>query len=366
MRIAYISLHWPRTITSGVGQKILRQITAWRNAGHDVEFFMHSRKSDTENDLLPGRVFFFVDEGGLRTEWARIWAAQELIEAVRVYQPDIIYLRYSMYVYPIQRVAEIAPLVEEITTNDLSQHSGLGRVLGLYNRLSRGLIIRRASGLIYLSQELASAPFNASYGKPFMVIGDGADLQSITPLPAPQNQNPQLVFIGSPGSLWQGVDKLPRLAEKFPKMGIHVIGYDHIEGMKGKPVNLHLHGYLTTAEYKKILADMDCAIGSLALHRISLDESSPLKTRECLAYGLPMILPYKDTDLMSLKADFLMEIPNREDNIETHGQAIYDFAYRMMGRRADRAALFPLLDYAHKEQRRLEFFKKIIHEKNAL
>jgi hypothetical protein len=281
------------------------------------------------------------------------------VKAVQRFGPNIIYLRYGMYVFPIHRLASIAPLVEELNTNDMAQHRRLGKFYGLYNRLTRSLIIARTSGLVCLSDELATIPHNAKYRKSTRVIGDGIDLENIPPLPAPENARPRVAFIGSPDAPWQGVDKLVQLASSFPDLSIHIIGYDQIDGHASLPENIHLHGYLDATEYKKILGTMDCAIGSLGLHRISLNESSPLKTRECLAYGLPMVLPYEDTDLKDLDTDFLLKIPNKEDNIQTHGQVIRDFAYRMRGRRVDRA-LIASLDQAAKEAERIRFFEEII------
>lgn len=362
MRIAYVSLHWPRTVSSGVGKKILRQMDAWRAEGHSAQLFMHTVRRPLDSPLLPAEVFYYYGSG-LAAELGRIQAAYRLVKAVHLYRPEVIYLRYGMYVYPIHALASIAPLVEEINTNDLAQHTRLGSLYSLYNRLTRGLIIRRTSGLVCLSNELATSPQNAMFNKPTRVVGDGIDLDNISPLPAPENDQPRVAFIGSPDSPWQGVDKLVQLAQMVPDISIHVIGYSQIEALTPAPGNLFLYGYLDTVEYRKILRTMDCAIGSLGLHRISLNESSPLKTRECLALGLPMVLPYKDTDLLGLELDFLLKIPNAEDNIHTHAQSIRDFAYRMRGKRVDRALIAPL-DQKVKERERLIFFEEVISSRS--
>lgn len=360
MRIAYVSLHWPRTLISGVGKKIVRQTNAWIAAGHQVQLFMHSIRREMDAPLIQGDYFFYPEGGKLIGESERILAACRLLDAVKLYRPDLIYLRYGMYVYPIHRLAWIAPLVEEIITNDLVQHEGLGMIYNLYNRLTRRIILRHTSGLVCLSNELAISPYNAVFQKPTKVIGDGIDLDNVQPLTAPNNPQPQLAFIGSPGSLWQGVDKLPFLARAFPDIGVHVIGYDHIDGEPSLPDNMKLYGYLKTEDYKKVLTGIDCAIGSLGLHRIDLNESSPLKTRECLALGLPMVLPYKDTDLNDLDYKFLLKIPNKEDNIHTHAQIIHDFAYQMRGHRVERKQIVNL-DQTRKETERLSFFKELLN-----
>ena len=98
------------------------------------------------------------------------------------------------------------------------------------------------------------------------------------------------------------------------------------------------------------------------MHRVNLTEGSPLKSREYLAYGLPMVLAYKDTDLDDLNVEFLLKIPNTEDNILTHGKLIRDFAYKMRGKRVDREIIAPLIDTKVKEEKRLAFFKEILEE----
>jgi hypothetical protein len=363
MRITYVSLHWVRTTSSGVGKKIARQIGAWRAAGHDVQFFMHALQPSADVEPIPGEHFFYRQGNRLLEEWERMRAMRRLLEAIQLYQPDVIYLRYGMYVYPVHRLASIAPLVEELNTNDLVQHKRLGLIYNLYNRLTRGILISQTSGLVCLSTELANSPYNKVFNKPTRVVGDGIDLDNITPLAAPENAQPRVVFIGSPDSPWQGVDKLVQLAHKLPDMSVHIIGYDQIDGVSTVPENLSLYGYLDTVEYIKILGTMDCAIGSLGLHRIQLNESSPLKTRECLALGLPMILPYKDTDLDNLECEFLLKIPNKEDNIQTHAQVIRDFAYQMRGQRVDRN-LIAFIDQAVKEHERVQFFEEIISNRS--
>ncbi len=359
MRIAYISLHWPRTRNSGVGKKIYSQLAAWRAMGHEARLFMHTTPHEPQSELIEADYFFYASSGKIRTELNRIQAMRRMISAVRAFHPDVIYLRYSIYVYPAHRLMDIAPVVEEINTNDLTQHEGLGGIYSLYNRLTRGIFLRRVRGLVAVSRELAVSPAFA-YGKPVAVIANGIDLDATKPMPAPDNQTPRLFFIATPGYNWHGVDRLVKLAQKYPDLAIDVVGYDRIEEVVILPGNIHLHGYLDASTYEKVLGRADVAISTLALYRKKMEEASPLKVRECLAYGLPSVLAYLDTDLDGLDCDFLLKIPNRDDNIETHGDAIHAFAYRMQGRRAERKLLAQRIDSRPKEIQRLDFFEKII------
>jgi hypothetical protein len=342
-----------------VGKKIQSQVAAWNARGHAARLFMHTSEHEP-SELIEAEYFFYAASGKAKTEINRIRAAGRMVAAVRKFQPDLIYLRYSIYVYPAHRLMEIAPVVEEINTNDLTQHEGLGGIYSLYNRLTRGIFLHRIRGLVTVSRELAVSSAFAPYRKPTRVIANGCRLEDFPQLPAPANPIPHLVFIGNPGYPWHGVDKLIDLAGRFSDIHIDIVGYDQLSEFESLPANVTLHGYLAMQEYQKVLANADVAISSLALHRVQLEEGSPLKSRECLAFGLPLVLAYADTDLESTDCDFLLKIPNKEDNIQTHAQAIRNFAFRMRGRRADREFLKTHIDADHKEAARLAFFEEIL------
>src|SRR5574338_632833 len=182
MRIAYVSLQWPRTRDSGVGKKIQSQLAAWNARRHEARLFMHASRYELSSQLIEADYFFYESSGKLRTEMDRIAAMRRTIAAVRQFQPDLIYLRYSMYVYPGHQLMGIAPVVEEINTNDLTQHEGLGGIYSLYNRLTRGIFLRRVRGLVTVSRELAASPAFASYGKRTRVIANGCRLEEFPEL----------------------------------------------------------------------------------------------------------------------------------------------------------------------------------------
>ncbi|MDO9300166.1 MAG: glycosyltransferase family 4 protein [Anaerolineales bacterium] len=360
MRIAYISLHWPRTRNSGVGKKIQSQIAAWNTMGHEARLFMHTSQHEPQSELIEADTFFYTAAGKIKTEINRIKAMTRMIAAIRNFRPDLIYLRYGIYVYPAHLLMDIAPVVEEINTNDLTQHEELGGIYSLYNRLTRGIFLRNIRGLVTVSRELAVSPAFASYRKPTRIIANGVDLKSFTPLPPTSNKIPRLVFIGSPGCLWHGVDKLIMLAKLIPDVHLDIVGYSELPEHEPLPENIALHGYLGMQAYQNVLASADVAISSLALHRVQLEEASPLKSRECLAFGLPLIVAYIDTDLDPQSCNFLLKIPNKEDNIQTHYQAIRNFAYQIQGSRVDRNQIIKL-DQANKEIDRVRFFSELLN-----
>jgi len=200
------------------------------------------------------------------------------------------------------------------------------------------------------------------------VISNGIDLEEYPFFPAPETELPHLAFIGTPGLPWQGVEKLIDLAKALPDIHIDIIGYDTIPGIDTIPSNVTLHGYLKMEKYRTILSKSTAAIGTISLYVKNMQEAAPLKIRECAAYGLPLILPYIDTDLHGLNYDVILELPNSENNIIDNVNRIHDFLYQMRGKRLERELIYDLIDIKVKETKRLKFFQNcaaMTNQKNS-
>jgi len=367
MKIAYVALHLEeKFILGGVGQKIQSHRRLWQEMGHEAQIFLLSpdRIELPEVNCFRYSVpALFLPMRLIQREIARSYALAQLLRAVREYEPDVIYLRYGMYAYPLQRLFKIAPVVVEINTDDIREYRHRGLFFYLLNRLTRGITLWRASAFVPISREIAEMAAFTKFGKPARVIPNGFDVHTITPLPAPKNKRPRLAFIGSAGIDWNGVDKLIAFAGQAPEIDIDIIGYARADVPdEHLPENIHFHGFVRMEKVVELLGRADAACGTLALHRKQLEENSALKVRESLAYGLPTILAYYDSDISGKNFEFVMEIPNTESNVLDHAEEIRDFIFRMLGKRVDREQIAPLIDQRKKEEARLEFFSQIIDE----
>jgi glycosyltransferase involved in cell wall biosynthesis len=202
------------------------------------------------------------------------------------------------------------------------------------------------------------------YRKPIIVVTNGIDLSDFTSLPPTKNEIPVLAFVATPGYPWHGVDKLYKLAVLCQDITFIVIGYGPDDCPKRPPANMELLGFMNQVEIQKALLRADAAFGTLALHRKNMEEACPLKVREALAYGLPIIYAYKDTDLEGIESEFLLRLPNTENNVIDNIDAIREFAYQMRGRRVDRQLISKRIDQRTKEMQRLDFFEEIICSSN--
>ena len=150
-------------------------------------------------------------------------------------------------------------------------------------------------------------------------------------LPAPDNTRIRLAFLGTRGESWQGVDKVAELAREMPDCDFDIVGFGAHDLEQPPPANLSAHGRLSRADYQAILANADVGIGTLALHRKRMEEASPLKVREYLAHGLPVIAGYVDTDFARELPWFILRVPNTGDNIHSHRAEIRNSSSRSAG-----------------------------------
>lgn len=350
MKIAYVGFV-PSHTESGILKKIAGQIGIWMNEGHDVKLFLASPSTEIWEGIrhIPIEIIPY------RNATRAIFGMN--FDSLLKWNPDIVYLRQYIY-FPAMRKLFRYPTVLEINTDDRTEKkNGLSKVKYIYHRITRNVIYRKADGFISVTRELGER--YREYGKPTLAIANGIDLSLYEVHPPVVKQKPELVFIGTPGIKWHGVEKIHTLAEIFPEWLFHIIGSEPAEGQSCPP-NIQYHGYLVNEEYRSILDRADCAIGTLSLYLNNLNEASTLKVREYLACGIPIIIGYRDTDFIGKEdVPFLLELPNTDHNIIPYADKIREFVDHWFGRRFDTDSIAHI-DVKRKEKDRLEFFVKMI------
>lgn len=365
MKIAYVGLFLDnKFISGGIGKKISTQLGEWAQAGNEVRLFITS--SNVKN-FDEAEIFLYGKSSRniIKNVWSRTIATRKLVKQIEQFSPDIIYLRHALYLPSILKLFRISPVVVELNTLDIIENRERGFARFYYNILARNIVFRYVSGFVSVSKEISTHYSNTKYDKPIRVIGNGIKFDIDQFIPAPNNETPHILFVGTPGMIWHGIDKIMRFANDFPDLNFDIVGYDFHDlpedvSINKAPKNVKFYGFLKPNQYKKVFEKADIAISSLALHRISVFEISPLKTREYVACGIPTIVPYLDTDLRENEIEGILCIPNTEDNLLNHGNQIRDFAYNMRGKRVDRGLVRQYLDSEIKEIIRLDFFKALL------
>lgn len=351
MRVAYL-LTWQHGALSGVFAKVSDQVRAWDRLGVETGLFVATSRAAADDwRALPqaAQVMPFKGVvGSVRTQ-------SGLLTAIRDWRPDITYVRTSPRQASAARQLHRIPHVIEIQSDDLAEFRLAPlprRVLTLATRRS---CHAGATGLVFVSRELAESPSYAFATRNRIVIGNGIDLDRVSVLPpAPADAPTRLAFIGHPGVPWHGIDEVYRLAQARPDWGFDIIGAGPAQ-VTTAPPNVVLHGEMSSEEYVPILARATVGLGTLALHAKSMNEASPLKSREYLARGLPVIGAYVDTDIPD-GSPYFLRLPNVPYAITDHLNGVEAFVDAWRGRRVQHDEI-GFLDAARKEAIRLDFLR---------
>lgn len=353
MKIAYLA-YWDVSRGDGVVKKMSAQMSAWLEQGHAVKLFAASA-SETVWGGLDHLQVGTVQSTRQFTHCFQTWP---LVSRLLAWKPELVYLRFHMCYPGLARMMRRVPTVLEMNTDDVKE-----RRLSqpwyecVYHQATRGYVLRRAGGIVSVTREIARTI--ERFGRPAAVVSNAIDLSVYSPLPAAGDQTPRLAFIGSQANIpWHGVDKVLWLSQRMPHWRFDLIGTRPGDLPVRVPSNVTAHGFLDRARYEAVLRKADVGIGSLAIHRNGMQEACVLKTREYLAYGIPTIIGYRDTDFPD-GAPFLLQLPGGEDNVESNVGRIEAFIEQWKGRRLPREQILHL-DVRVKERQRLAFFEQVL------
>lgn len=315
MKIAYLARVSASSL--GVYNKICDQAAAWQTHGHDASLFL---VSDT---APPGNPDFLL--------WPRYNLCNPrlpLLRRLAAFDPDLIYFReegVSLFI-PLLLARFRKRTVIEINGSTrkegaLSSGSFSDWRAKKLNIFTQPLVMRSVTGIVPVSHELAGFPEFACQPHQ-VVIPNSVNLRRHPLLKSAEDTGPvRLIFLGSPEQAWHGVDKIPQLAQALGKeFEFHIVGptSDDVfpEGDGAHRANVFVHGYLPPEDFLPVLKKCHIGLGTLALYRIQSDEASPLKVRDYIAAGLPVILPYADTAFMDTCPDWVLSLPNEPTALE--------------------------------------------------
>lgn len=358
MKIAYLGQMADVATENGISKKIRAQIGHWTRAGHAVRYFSLVPTNRVWSGFAPVQTELVTRGRVLQ----RLLRSLALARRIALWGPEVIYFRYAYHSPGLPRLFRRIPTVAEINSYDLAEYPlTLSRAKVIYHERTRGRVLRAVSGFISVTHELGQR--FSSFAKPLEVIANGIDLDAFSCAPAPPPGPARLFFIGTPGSPWHGLERMAELARLFPEITIDVVGwtFERWRSLEpnppAAPPNLRFHGEQPREVYEGRLREATAALGTLALFRNQMGEACPLKVREYLACGLPVIAGYRDTDVPE-GADYFLQLPNDATSLAPHRERIAEFLNYWSKRRVSRSAIAHL-DTAVKEQRRLQFLQQI-------
>ncbi len=357
MKILYL-INYDLNENSGVVNKIKQQVSMWKI---DNIVYLFSIKSLTLYDENFNPIYnkfkipnLLNKKGKFFTFSRLLYNSYKLSDAIEDLDIDIIYMRYILYVPFLSKVLKRYKVIMEINSDDVLEYKLNSKLTYYYNLITRDKILKEIDGFVAVSSELKDKFLK--YKKPIDIIANGIDTREYHYILETNNDKPILVFIGTPNQSWHGVDKIETMAQYFYDYQFYIIGIS-----KNNTSNIRYFGYLDNKEATKIVSKCDIGIGTLSLYKKSLNEASPLKTRQYFACALPVIYAYDDTDIKG-DIDFCLKLDNSEDNLDY--DKIDKFVKRVYKknsyRKEAREFAENILDYSKKEKKRVSFFERIL------
>jgi hypothetical protein len=149
---------------------------------------------------------------------------------------------------------------------------------------------------------------------------------------------------------------LTALAARVPEATWVVAAPEHlaswVQGQLGSGSSVVVRATRSPGEYNDVLAQLDATVGTMALDRRGLTEAAPLKVRDAAARGIPLLLPYVDTNLDAADDPAVLRIDPRA--IDRAAASVRNWLPRISGRRLSDATR-SLVDIHVIERRRLDF-----------
>lgn len=316
-------------LNQSVNQKVLKQCYHLEQCGLDVRLFLiliQDAKNRKKNEALEIDGYSFISLVGLkesnmpvgiiyklRRQWELRGIYMKLIDSAS--PSDVIYSRHPYPLFyllfpPYSKNKRKCKLVFEHNTIEPNEYKLLGKTtIYLLDYFIGGLMRKRADAIVGVTNEITSYEVKRSGNpkKPHITIGNGFDVASVPLSSKPQSpKNEFHLLCVANVSRWHGLDRLLLGLATYrgtKQVILHIVGsgseLTHLQKLAddlGISDRVIFHGFLTGKPLDTIFDLCHVAVGSLGIHRIGINESSILKSREYCARGIPFIIANYDAD----------------------------------------------------------------------
>lgn len=181
-----------------------------------------------------------------------------------------------------------------------------GKIAARVESITGRSSVRHAMAVLGVTRELAEYECQLfGIEKPHFHYPNGMHPDEVALAPDEREESHcHVVFLCGKFSPWQGLDRLvdaiDRSREAATGLTVHLIG--QVDDAQRRQIDdlglgdvIVAHGFLESAEYRRLLAKADVSIGSLAMDRRGMREGALLKIREMLAAGIPVASGHADT-----------------------------------------------------------------------
>lgn len=339
MKILYLTYHG-FSPDSGISKKILFQIKALRQLGHEVSVCTYDIGPEGERVR---RIDSTVIENYGHGKWAAIkrrYSYHSIYKYALSHSIELVYVRsfhnanlFTIHLFKKFKENGIKSVMEIPTYPYDNEYIGFpftARLGVCIDRIFRKTLAKQLNAIITFSGH------DSIFGQRTIPISNGVDFDSIPLKKTTSGSSPDIHLIGvAEVHYWHGYDRLIDGLGKYYQNRTDTTVYFHIVGgvwksemyNSGHAPGFHelitkyhieeyviFHGQKTGKELDDLFDNADFAIGSLARHRSGIDAIKTLKNREYAARGIPFI--YSETDEDFDKMPYILKAPADESAID--------------------------------------------------
>lgn len=308
----------------GVYKKVQYQIDAFKNLGVDMDYIGLMGKNI---EFINSKIHF--NKKRLR----QIMMFKKIVDNNKYIisnKYDFIYIRFSFanpYMFKLSRILKEQgmKIIIEIPTypyEDEIKNSFKNVILKNIDRYLWGKNSK------YIYRLVLTNDYNNLFGIKAINIFNGVSSREIKENTINNIKNEEINLIGVANiSRWHGYDRIIRglyeyyKEEKKYKINFYIIGegaekenLEKLSNELGVYKYVHLLGSRYGSELEELYDMMHIGVSSLALFRAG-GGHDPIKSKEYLAKGLPVIIGYKDRALSS-NLDFVYEVEANDSSID--------------------------------------------------
>lgn len=352
------------TENRGVLAKLSAQQESLNILGHTADTVSYSTQGILHNEQL-----IWVNKSGKDSFFTRLLFFKRIAQKINFKVYQIIIVRYGLadpyFIYllkTINRQSEKARVYIDIPTFPYSKEwTGLRKWFLFFDYIFRKKAMNYVDAIISTSQR------ETIFRKSAIPITNGIDCEHL-PVRKPIMDSKQVLLVAiAKWQYWHGLDRiLYGLNDYYQKdreriIRLMVLGKGPLSGRLRRLVKqLSLDPYVRFEEdhdmpgKNEVFNMAQLAIGTLGLHRKSVQQDSSLKHREYCARGIPFILSSPDLDFPST-LDFVKYVPCDDSPIRM--ETVLNFIDELM---TTRGLEFEMRKYAEAKLNWTKRMKKVI------
>ncbi len=345
MKLACIYYLPSKTLPIGIYNKIKGQANAARKLHLDIDYFILNKLENKQLDNLKliklnlpsNKILNFIKRTYFKIKTIDQNLDLKMYNKIVLRYPlatDFFFYKTFWKKYKIITIHN-SNEIGELKTNK----TFLGKINLFLEKRNSSKLLSNVAGIISVSNEIRNIELKKiKTVKPSIVISNGIDVENVpfTKFRTFDNETLNLIFVSTIFNPWHGLERLLKSLHLYNgkvKIRLYLIGEiknniekSLIHEISNTNIDIKILGSKYGKDIDKYFSISTLAIGTLALFKNNMNETSTLKIEEYLARGIPFIYAYDDTAVEE-NCEYALKFENNESIIDI--EKVIEFAKKV-------------------------------------